>query len=110
MRLICCRRPLSNRSTHAVSPPIQIPRISINCGDDEDVFDETTKENLAPFQPGRQVLFPSIGTSPRHAMVIKSPLFKFNVQRSEDYRIKKLGKGGFGTVVLGSLKGIFYNR
>ena len=102
------RLPLSHISPNASSIPIQIPRISINSPKEDDfvdeVFDQSEKENLNPAL-GREVLFPSFGTSPSKAYFIDSPLRKFSKNLMEDSKIKKLGKGSFGTVLLGSWRG-----
>ena len=89
---------------------MRIPRISIHCSPDEnddldDVFDESTKENLTPF--AKKILFPSFGTSPSKGVNIDSPLNMFSSNLLEDSRIKTLGKGSFGTVVLGCWRGKF---
>merc|ERR1712036_30815 len=69
------RQPLSDisnsNSPNAKSSPIAIPRISVSDFDD-DVFDESMKENIAPHS-GRKVLFQSHGTSPGRAFKIASP-------------------------------------
>lgn len=103
------RRPLSEISPNAKSPPIPIPRISVSCLEDDEVFDESIKENLNPgcsSSSSRQVLFPSYGTSPSHAFKIEEGIFEhLTGNLTDNQQIKRLGKGSFGTVLLGIWKG-----
>lgn len=120
---------MSDISPHATSKPVQIPRISVHRPDDDyetedEVFDESSKENIC--LSSRKILFPSFGTSPSkckrkllttHNLSCKgldnsflgyridSPNRKFQSNLLEDSTIKKLGKGSYGTVVLGSWRG-----
>lgn len=103
--------PKIQRSEPVAIPSPKIPRLSVSkCredsdDDDDDVFDG--KENL--FRKVKPALFPSLGTSPGHALCVNSPgrerLQNFGLDLTANRKIKRLGKGGFGTVVLGTWKG-----
>jgi proto-oncogene serine/threonine-protein kinase mos len=65
------------------------------------------KENLNPGLQ-REILFPSFGTSPSKAYLIDSPTNpsnRFSRDLLDDPTIKKLGKGSYGTVILGFWRG-----
>ena len=110
------RRPLSEISPHAKSAPIQIPKISVNFHDDseDDLDDEVfvNDENFAELKVrnNRKILFPSYGTSPSQAVQFEdqSPFKMLESDLFNDRNVKKLGKGSFGTVVLGVWKGISF--
>ena len=100
-------------SPSALSRPIKIPQILINSptntDDDslDEVFDQSMKENLNPGLQ-REILFPSFGTSPSKAYLIDSPTNpsnRFSKDLLDDPTIKKLGKGSYGTVILGFWRG-----
>lgn len=113
----CQRRPLSELSPNALSPPIAIPRISINYHgtttnfeetNNDDVFDisSSNKENFHFSPQHSRILFPSYGTSPSQALNIEeetSAMFRSFASNIVD-DVKKLGKGSFGTVILGYWK------
>ena len=111
-RRIAKRKP--EISPSALSRPIKIPQILINSptNTDEDsldeVFDQSMKENLNPGLRQREILFPSFGTSPSKAYLIDSPTSpsnRFSKDLLDDPTIKKLGKGSYGTVILGFWRG-----
>jgi len=120
-RRIATKRKPAEISPSALSRPIRIPQILINSptintddGDDsfDEVFDKSIKENLNPIVGKLQrteILFPSFGTSPSKAYLIDSPTNqssnRFSKDLLDDPTIKKLGKGSYGTVILGFWRG-----
>jgi len=111
----CQRRPFGEISPNSLSPPIAIPRISINCHGshndefiNDDVFDisSSEKENFLFSPHPSRILFPSYGTSPSQALKMEeetNAMFRNFASNLVD-DVKKLGKGSFGTVILGFWK------
>lgn len=102
---------LSEKSPNAVSTPVKIPLISVQshqADENDEVFSDAqgfVSSNSYLRQPN---LFPSFGTSPSHGLLLdcKSPGRTFRSMRKSDmeFNAKKLGKGSYGTVILGVWK------